>query len=460
MYDTVIIGAGMSGLAAGIRLAYYDQRVCVLERHTTIGGLNSFYRLDGRNHDVGLHAVTNFSKPGTRKGPLSLALRQLRLTWDHFALCPQQGSAIVFPDARLSFTNEYEFFESEIARVFPDQIDAFRRMVGQVVDYSELYTSKADTSAREFVTEFLTDPLLVEMLFCPLMFYGNAREHDMDYAQFCIMFRSLFVEGLGRPYRGVRLILKNLVRKYKGLGGELKLRSGVREFKLRDDRVTVVVLDDGTQLETKRVISSAGWPETMRFCGDSEELPEVPEGKLSFVETISVLDTQPQKLGFGETTFFFNDSEKFDWSSPQEYVDCRSGVICSPNNYVYDQPLPEGMIRTTCLANYDRWNALEGDEYALQKMRWYDRIAESAVRFIPEFRSRVIATDTFTPTTIRRFTSRMNGAIYGAPRKTYDGRTHLSNLFLCGTDQGYIGIVGALVGGVSVANLILREENG
>ena len=44
MYDTIIIGAGMSGLAAGIRLAYFDRRVCILERHTTIGGLNSFYR--------------------------------------------------------------------------------------------------------------------------------------------------------------------------------------------------------------------------------------------------------------------------------------------------------------------------------------------------------------------------------------------------------------------------------
>ena len=31
----------MSGLAAGIRAAYYDQKVCVLERHYTIGGLNS-----------------------------------------------------------------------------------------------------------------------------------------------------------------------------------------------------------------------------------------------------------------------------------------------------------------------------------------------------------------------------------------------------------------------------------
>ena len=58
MYDTIIIGAGMSGLAAGIRLAHYDRSVCVLERHYTIGGLNSFYRLRGRDYDVGLHAVT------------------------------------------------------------------------------------------------------------------------------------------------------------------------------------------------------------------------------------------------------------------------------------------------------------------------------------------------------------------------------------------------------------------
>ena len=46
-YDTIIIGAGMSGLAAGIRLAHFDQRVCILERHYTIGGLNSFYRMGG-----------------------------------------------------------------------------------------------------------------------------------------------------------------------------------------------------------------------------------------------------------------------------------------------------------------------------------------------------------------------------------------------------------------------------
>jgi hypothetical protein len=42
------------------------------------------------------------------------------------------------------------------------------------------------------------------MIFCPLMFYGSAREHDMDWGQFSIMFRSIFLEGLGRPQAGVR----------------------------------------------------------------------------------------------------------------------------------------------------------------------------------------------------------------------------------------------------------------
>src|SRR5579864_1144160 len=88
-YDAVIIGAGMSGLAAGIRLAYFEKSVCILERHTTIGGLNSFYRLRGRNHDVGLHAVTNYAPPGAKAGPLSKVLRQLRLRWEDFGLSPQ-----------------------------------------------------------------------------------------------------------------------------------------------------------------------------------------------------------------------------------------------------------------------------------------------------------------------------------------------------------------------------------
>jgi phytoene dehydrogenase-like protein len=456
MYDTIIIGAGMSGLAAGIRLAHFNQRVCILERHSAIGGLNSFYRQRGRDFDVGLHAVTNFTPKGAHRGPLARMLRQLRLAWDELSLAPQVGSSIVFPGVELRFSNDFELFESQVARAFPSQKDKLRRLVDGLTDYEQLGQGDTGRSAREVVAGYLDDPLLIEMIFCPLLFYGGAREHDMDFGQFSIMFRAIFLEGLARPLAGVRLILKTLVRKYKELGGELRLRTAVDRLVVDGNRVVKVVLEDGSELEGRHVLSSAGWPETMRMCDEGKAADE-PAGVLSFIESISVLDTQPRAMGHDRTIVFYNDSEKFAYEKPDDLADVRSGVVCSPNNFAYGEPLDEGVMRITSLANYDRWAALDKEAYRLAKFRWYDRLVASAVRFVPDFRSRVIETDVFTPTTIRRFTGHHDGAVYGAPKKRYDGRTHLDNLFICGTDQGFVGIIGTLVSGISIANKYLLK---
>lgn len=458
MYDTIIIGAGMSGLAAGIRLAYFDQRVCVLERHNTIGGLNSFYRLRGRDYDVGLHAVTNFTPQGTKKGPLARMLRQLRFRWDDFALKPQIGSSVVFPGREIRFGNGLDLLEAEITDHFPAQADNFQRLVGQIIDYDDLDEEAHSLSARKIVGETITDPLLVEMIFCPLMWYGNAREHDMDFGQFCIMFRSIFMEGLARPLAGVRLILKNLVRRYRELGGELKLRSGVSRIHVEDGHATGVRLDDGTELQARRVLSSAGWVETMRMCDHVARQTTPQVGQMSFIESISVLDCKPKQIDHDRTIVFYNDSETFHWCKSDDLCDLRTGVVCSPNNYLYDdsegeaKTLPDGVMRITSIANYDRWNDLSTEQYALEKLKWYDRAVASAVRYVPDFRGHVIETDMFTPTTIRRFTWHDKGAVYGAPDKRLDGTSEIENLYLCGTDQGFVGIIGSIISGISVAN--------
>jgi phytoene dehydrogenase-like protein len=457
MYDTIIIGAGMSGLAAGIRLAHYDKRVCIVERHYTIGGLNSFYRLNGRDYDVGLHAVTNFTEKGAKKGPLARILRQLRFKWEDFALAPQRGSRIVFPDRELQFTNDIELLKAEVRREFPDQIDNFDQLIGKIADYDDLDQAAFEISGRQILEETLSDKLLIEMLVCPLMWYGNAAEHDMAWGQFCIMFRSIFMEGFARPYKGVRLILKNLVKRFRGLGGELKLRNGVRRIHVEDAEAVCVELDNGEQLIGKRILSSAGRLETMRMCSDTDVAVKPQPGQLTFIESISILDRQPEKIGNHDTILFYNDSETFHWQRPEiELCDVRTGVVCSPNNYEYsndDGQLPDGVIRITSIADFDRWQALQPDEYQREKLRWYDRSVASAVRFTPDFRPYVIDTDLFTPTTIKRFTWHDNGAVYGAPEKQLDGTTHLKNVFLCGTDQGYVGIIGAMMSGISMANL-------
>ena len=455
-YDTIIIGAGLSGLAAGIRLAYYDKSVCVLERHTTIGGLNSFYRLRRRNHDVGLHAVTNYAAPGSKTGPLSKLLRQLRLRWEDFSLSPQCGSSVVFPGCTLRFTNRFDDLFEQIRDSFPGQQDNFRRLLALIDAHDALRFDRKPESARAVVSGCLSDPLLVEMLLCPLMFYGSATPRDMDFNQFVIMFKSIFYEGFGRPFEGVRLILKNLVRKFRSVGGELRLHSGVRSINARGARAVGVTLDDGDELEADNVLSSAGSVETLGLCnGSSAPPPAVRPGEISFVETIFSLDRQPSELGHNETIVFYNDAPDFRYESPEDPVDLHSGIVCSPNNFEYDRPLAEGCLRITALANPRFWLSLNDEEYAARKESCCRSMVDSALRYIPDFRPAVVDTDIFTPRTIRKFTGHVNGCVYGAPDKIVDGRTHLENLYLCGTDQGFLGIVGSMLSGISIANAYL-----
>ena len=451
-------------MSAGCRLAHYEKKVCILEKHSLVGGLNSFYRQRGRNHDVGLHAVTNYADKGVKRGPLNRLLRQLRLTWEELALVPQLGSKIQFPGVTLKFTNNFSFFEEQVAHFFPKEVDGLRKLVSKLVDYNQLGEVSEDVSAREVVSSCIKDPKLVEMIFCPLMFYGSARQQDMDFNQFSIMFRSIFLEGFARPWEGVRILLRTLLDRFRKAGGELRLRAGVKRLLMDTSRnVCGVVLEDGTELRAKTVLSSVGQRETLRLCEDSLEdksiMDKCQPGELGFVETISVLDRQPKNFGHDDTIVFFNDSENFDYRKPDDFCDLRSGVICSPNNFAYREPLKEGIIRITTLANYERWNGLSPEDYARKKEEWYGKIMETASKVIPDFRSFMVDSDMFTPKTIYRFTGHENGAIYGAPIKNYSGLMPFKNLFVCGTDQGMVGIIGAIISGITVVNRYLLSNN-
>lgn len=478
-YECLVIGAGMSGLAAAIRLAMFDKKVLLLERHNAAGGLNSFYSFDGRKYDVGLHAMTNYAPPGAKGLPLIKILRQLRLSRDELDLAEQKGSRIVIPGYTLRFNNDFALFESEIAQIFPEQIDGFRRLIEHLKTFNETALNIKEQSAVSVLREFLTDESLINMLLIPVCYYGSARENDLDFSQFVILFKALFMEGFARPFDGVRVIIRALLNKYRELGGQRKMKCGVREIIAENGHASRIILDDGSEITADTVISSIGYAETLRLCSDQPgDAGRDNTGALSFVETITVLKKQPASLGWNDTIIFFNDSETFDYRRPRDLVDARSGVICLPNNYRYSdgRQLEEGFLRVTALANYDRWVALRDREYQEAKEQWYEKLQRRALDFLPMPRVRdkehttppmvahkaqarlvlneyTVATDMFTPLTITKFTGHLSGAVYGAPNKVKSGETHLDNLFLCGTDQGFLGITGSMLSGISIANL-------
>ena len=472
-YDVAIIGAGMSGLAAGIRLAHFGKKVCIFERHNAPGGLNSFYSIGGRKFDVGLHAMTNYVRPGVKGTPLTKLLRQLRIEREEFALCEQKQTRIAFGprgETSLRFTNDFAVFESEVATRFPDQIDGFRRLVAEVKAFDDVALDARSCSAREIVRRHITDALLEDMLFCPVMYYGSASEHDMEFGQFVIMFKALFLEGFARPFEGVRVVIRVLLEKYRSAGGERRMKCGVKQIITHEGRANALILDDGTEITADHVISSIGAPETEALLDGARlvtgDAPARVPGRHSFVETMTILDRQPADLGWADDTIiFFNDSPRFDYTCPAAPVDPRSGVICLPNNFDFGpgRALPEGIFRVTCLADPASWFAMEETRYQAAKQHWFAVVQASARRFLPGVDDNVltaatIATDMFTPRTIAKFTGHFNGAIYGAPQKIRDGRTRFANLYLCGTDQGFLGIVGAMLSGISMANYHILQK--
>ena len=111
------------------------------------------------------------------------------------------------------------------------------------------------------------------------------------------------------------------------------------------------------------------------------------------------------------------------------------------------------MIRLTNLANFSQWDGLPRRDYIQAKKDQRARALQSIFTFFPDFSDSVVFLDAFTPKTIKKYTGHLNGAVYGAPRKMKNGTTPVENLFICGTDQGFLGIIGATLSGISIANL-------
>jgi phytoene dehydrogenase-like protein len=111
------------------------------------------------------------------------------------------------------------------------------------------------------------------------------------------------------------------------------------------------------------------------------------------------------------------------------------------------------MARVTFMANYQQWKKLSAEAYKDKKQEVASSALALVQKLMPDWKSQLLFTDVFSPTTIERYTWHLGGTVYGSTDKTRDGRTEIKNLFIIGTDQGFLGIVGAMLSGISMANL-------
>ncbi|MCB2183174.1 MAG: FAD-dependent oxidoreductase [Desulfobulbaceae bacterium] len=450
-YSLIIIGGGLSGLAAGIRFARFGGSVLILEKHVIPGGLNSYYFRKGFLFETGLHAMTNFADPTDKHAPLNRLFRQIKLSRKKFETHEQRSSLIHFPDHSLCFSNDFNLLREEIASSFPSEIDGFDKLQ-QVINDFDAFSPGPWISTRKKIAEYLRDPLLIDMLLLPLMVYGNSDEHDMDFGQFVIMFRSIFKEGFFRPHGTMKEFLDLLVDKFKSFGGEIRYKSQVVSVEKKDQVITGVTLSTGETIGCENIISTIGAPGTWDLVALPHEKDKF-SGKMSFVESIYLLPHHERgKILSDHTIIFYSEKNSLHYCRPKEPVDPDWGVICFPENF---QGLPPGehfQVRVTNSANYELWKNASPAEYKLMKQDWGEKSKDITSKIIGNYRQNIVYEDSFTPVTIEKFTGKAEGAVYGSSFKIKDGKTPFKNLFIAGTDQGFLGIVGSMLSGVSMVN--------
>jgi phytoene dehydrogenase-like protein len=152
------------------------------------------------------------------------------------------------------------------------------------------------------------------------------------------------------------------------------------------------------------------------------------------------------------TILFYNLQDRLNYQRPETPIDPSWGVICFPDNFQGLEKKDPVQVRVTNAANYELWQQADPDHYPVLKQESISLSVKAVRKIIGNYRQDVVYQDSFTPLTIERFTAKSEGAVYGSPIKIKSGRTPWRNLFIAGTDQGYLGIVGSMLSGVTIVN--------
>jgi phytoene dehydrogenase-like protein len=398
--------------------------------------------------------------PREKGKPFNKLMKQLRIPYEEFKLSPQNYSLIQFPDKTLKFTNEISALIEDISKNYPEEVDGFIRLLEHIKNFDEVNLNNEVVMAKTVVAHFIKDNSLIEMIFYPLLIYGSAWENDMDFSQFVIMFKSIFLEGFSRPEGGVRTILDLLLKRLADNGGEIRYRSEVTKIISTHNKITGVEINHGEIIECDQILSSMGLPETFGVVSELEDSHKPHIGKLSFCESILMTDKKPKELGIDATIIFYNNRPEYLYQRPENLFDRESAVVCFPNNFAYDNfqdDFDEGVLRITNIANFEKWHELKTLEDKHPYKEHKDQVYLNAKNILKNVGLHsdyeVLFKDIFTPTTIKRYTQHFGGTVYGSTEKSRNGLTPIEGLYICGTDQGFLGIVGSMLSGISMANL-------
>ncbi len=272
--DAIVIGAGLGGLAAAMRLGAKGYRVTVLDRLDVVGGRGSSITENGHRFDLGPTIVT---VPEVFRKLWAACGRDFDADVDLRPLDPFYE--IRWPDgSRFTARSDTEAMVEEVRRLSPGDVDGYLRFLKDshrryVVGYEgmvaepmhrfwdtlkvipEFALLRADRSILGHARARVKDERLrMALSFHPLFIGGDPMHVTSMYALVSHLEKEY---GVHYAIGGVQAIADAMARVVEGQGGRIRLGVEADEILVADGAAQGVRLASGEVMRAPLVISNA-----------------------------------------------------------------------------------------------------------------------------------------------------------------------------------------------------------
>ena len=452
-YDIVVIGSGLGGLTSANRLARAGHSVLLVEQHSQIGGLATYFRRKSHIFDVALHGFP----VGMRKS--------LRKYWGReFSDRVIQVKSIRFDNPQYSLESTFDTadFSSKLTDHFKipqETVKAFFDALA-AMNYYDQNTEKTGELFNRFfpgrtdVWRFLMEPIT----------YANGSTLNEPAISYGIVFGNFMSEGVYTFLGGTDCMLKMMEQELLKNGVDMEKSCRADKVLVEGGKVTGVVLN-GKEIGCKAVVFNGSMPRLVHeVVGDESFQKEFLEGlsqvRLSTSSCQVYMGIKPgEKLPFIGDLLFTSTYPTFDSDAL-----CARKITSRTYSVYYPEIRPGTTgysIVASMNARYEDWAGMSREEYKAAKAAMVEDTLNAVSRYVPNIRAICDYTEAATPLTFSRYTGHLNGATFGTKFEGLKYSMEMSKQVAGLFHTGSVGIImsgwlGAANYGVIVANDVDR----
>jgi phytoene dehydrogenase-like protein len=492
MKKIVIIGAGISGLTAGIYAQKAGFETEIYEKHTVPGGQCTGWK----RKDFYIDNCISWMTGASERYAVYPMWKEIGFLTEDVKVKQHEAFYTSELDGRqVSLYRDLEKAQNEMLKLSPQDkkiIKAFFKAVKQsenlqvpvkapmdmmnLFDFTKLGLSmigivpvmlKYSKMTLGQLSKKFKDPLLQKMILDYLP------ESYSAHVLFCA-YGAIASGGGGVPYGGSLNAALRIAKKYESLGGKIHLKSNVKEVVISGGKTQGIKLEDGTMINADYVICSTDIDHAFHNLMSEELMPKAL--RRAYEDNISNPLGSSFQVAYvfdGETTEvnkrFFFDCEGFSLAQ-------RKITRMNLKNYSFDpeaSPKGKSLFQVKILQNEDEYlyweNLYKTDKkrYEAEEAKASEDIMKAIEKRFPFTKGKLTTLDVWTPYTYTRFCNAYRG-VYMSFITTPKSKgifqvpgvvKGVSNLFLAGQWLGVPGgIPIAMTTGKFAVQRILKSE--